>query len=322
MLIEIVDVTDEVNDLFTETSNEIDEALGLLQDNEIDQDGCDCIYATRSNHCDTFKKFNPNVPTLSVYNIPRVRAEKIEEFVEEGIYDLADVTEDMITANQVPYLKAVQSGKPFIDLKQIRKFMKNLKFPLYFIDYETYASAIPLIDGSSPHKHFPVQYSLHFLKANGKLEHRDYLEREEQLPDQLIAKMKADIGTKGSIISWHASFEETQNNTMKELFPDAANFLQGVNDRMVDLEELFKTGYVDARFGGSTSIKKVLPVLCPKLSYEDLDVKDGTGAMLAWRELISSQSGEADELANSLLEYCKLDTLAMVEIYRFLKKLL
>ena len=268
------------------------------------------------------RNFNPNVPTPSIYNIPRVRAEKIAEFVEEGIYDLADVTEDMITANQVPYLKAVQSGKPFIDLKQIRTFVKKLKFPLYFIDYETYASAIPIIDGSSPHKHFPVQYSLHILNANGKLEHRDYLEREKRLPDQLIANMKADIGTKGSVISWHASFEETQNNTMKELFPDAANFLQGVNDRMVDLEELFKTGYVDARFGGSTSIKKVLPVLCPELSYEDLDVKDGTGAMLAWRELISSQSDEADELAKSLLEYCKLDTLAMVEIYRFLKKLL
>ena len=236
--------------------------------------------------------------------------------------DLADVTEDMITENQLPYLRAVQTGKPIIDRKQIRTFIKNLRFPLYFIDYETYASAIPIIDGTSPHKHFPVQYSLHILKPNGKLVHREYLEREKRLPDKLIANMKADIGTKGSVISWHASFEEKQNDTMKELFPDETNFLQGINNRMVDLEKLFKTGYVDKEFGGSSSIKNVLPVLCPKLSYEDLDVKDGTGAMLAWKQLISSQSDEADELAKSLLEYCKLDTLAMVEIYRFLKKLL
>ena len=85
-LIEIVDVTAKVKKLVAETSNEIDKALRCMRDNEIDQDGCDCIYETRSKHCDTFEIFNPNIPKPSIYNLPRVSAERIAEFVEEGIY--------------------------------------------------------------------------------------------------------------------------------------------------------------------------------------------------------------------------------------------
>ena len=90
---------------------------------------------------------------------------------------------------------------------------------------------------------------------------------------------------------------------------------------MIDLEVVFKTAYVDARFDGSTSIKKVLPVICPELSYEDLEVKDGTSAMESWERMINSDGEDADQIADALLSYCELDTFAMVEIYRFLTRL-
>ena len=90
---------------------------------------------------------------------------------------------------------------------------------------------------------------------------------------------------------------------------------------MVDLEDVFKADYVDIGFDGSTSIKKVLPVVCPELSYKDLDVQDGTLAMEAWERLIVAEDQEADQVAGSLLRYCERDTFAMVEIYRFLEGL-
>ena len=105
---------------------------------------------------------------------------------------------------------------------------------------------------------------------------------------------------------------------MAQAFPKTANCLNDLNERMVDLEEVFKSGYVDARFEGSTSIKKVLPVICPDLHYGDLDVQDGSSAMEAWERMIHAEPSEAGRIARALLSYCERDTLAMVEIYRFL----
>lgn len=180
---------------------------------------------------------------------------------------------------------------------------------------------MPLLDRTSPHKHFPVQYSLHVLHEDGTLDHHEYLERESRLPDRLVERLRTDIGDEGSVISWHASFEKTQNKEIARLFPDYSDFLADLNDRMADLEDVFKADYVDARFDGSTSIKKVLPVICPELSYKELDVQDGASAMDAWQKMVSAQGEESDQIASALLGYCKLDTFAMVEIYRFLKPL-
>ena len=90
----------------------------------------------------------------------------------------------------------------------------------------------------------------------------------------------------------------------------------------MDLEDLFKEGYVDINFQGSTSIKKVLPVLVPELDYAGMEVASGTDAMEAWQRLIELPSGSAkDELRKLMLEYCELDTLAMVRIFNFIEEL-
>lgn len=140
------------------------------------------------------------------------------------------------------------------------------------------------------------------------------------MPRQLIEQMQDDIEEPGSIVSWHASFEKTQNRVMAVMFPDKEPFLLDINERMMDLEDVFKTAYVDARFEGSTSIKKVLPVVCPRLNYDDLEVKDGSLAMEAWQRMINAAPDEAEKIANDLLRYCERDTLAMAEIYRFLSE--
>ena len=78
---------------------------------------------------------------------------------------------------------------------------------------------------------------------------------------------------------------------MAEMYPFKHDFLRGLIDRTVDLEDLFKEGYVDIKFQGSTSIKKMLPVLIPELDYAAMDVASGTDAMEAWKRLISLPAG-------------------------------
>lgn len=132
----------------------------------------------------------------------------------------------------------------------------------------------------------------------------------------LAEKSLAEYHGEPTLIALSQTIE--RNRDMALLFPEKAKLLTELNERMVDLEDVFKSDYVDARFDGLTSIKKVLPVICPELSYKELDVQDGASAMEAWQRMIEADKAEADEIAEALLSYCKLDTLAMVDIYRFL----
>ena len=312
------DITEAVNEIVAETSAEIDAALAFLGTDN-DMAGCSCAEKTRANHCDAFSVFNANVPTPSIYSLPRIRANKINYLRSMGIVELQDVPEDYsLSANQRLVADSAKLGRPLVDEAAISNFLSNLTFPLYFFDYETFSSAVPLIDGTSPHKNFPVQYSLHTFDSNGSLNHKEYLEREARLPDRLVKQMQEDIGPNGSIISWHKSFEQSRNRELAERYPEKAAFLNDLNDRMVDLEDVFKSDYVDARFDGSTSIKKVLPVLCPYLDYKELEVQDGASAMEAWQRMVNAEPKEAEKIAKDLLKYCERDTFAMVEIYRFL----
>lgn len=313
-----VDITGAVNDAGEETSEEIESAIEFLGSDQ-QLDGCSCVEKTRSNHCDAFAVLNPSIPTPSIYSLPRISANKISEFREKGIVELDAVPDNIsLTDSQRLMVKSFQDREPKVDKRAIKKFLSVLHFPLYFFDYETFSSAVPLLDGASPHKHFPVQYSLHVFEQDGRLTHREYLERQPLLPQNLIKQMQVDFGDVGSIVSWHASFEKTQNLEMSTMYPGKEPFLLNINERMVDLEDVFKTAYVDARFNGSTSIKKVLPIVCPSLNYDDLQVKDGSLAMEVWQQMINAAPDESEKIASDLLMYCERDTLAMVEIYRFL----
>ena len=321
-LLHIEDITEPVQDIYDETASEMDEALSLLKEEGLDRSGCSCIYKSRSHHCDTFSYFNPEVPKPSIYSLPRLSEKKRRELIAIDVFDLQDVPSGFsLSGTQEVVLRAAQDGEPQCDKGTIKRFLCGMRFPLHFFDYETFASAVPLIDRSSPHKHFPIQYSLHILEEDGNLTHKEFLEREPRLPLRLIEQMENDVNSEGSIVSWHASFEKTQNKEMRKWFPEKTDFLTDIDDRMVDLEKVFKTAYVDAGFDGSTSIKKVLPVICPELDYEELDVQDGASAMEAWQRMINADAHQSDAIATSLLEYCRLDTFAMVEIFRFLKSL-
>ncbi|MEM7219844.1 MAG: DUF2779 domain-containing protein [Pseudomonadota bacterium] len=313
------DVTPRVRAIEADTAVEMDSALALLQQADIDRSGCSCLERSRAQHCDAFAFFNPDLPALSLYSLPRLRDTARARLLAAGLHDLRLIPDDHgLSAKQAALVRSAKAGAPNIDRAGVRRFLDALRFPLYFLDYETYSAAVPFLDGTRPHRHFVVQYSLHILRADGALEHREYLEREARLPDRLLDRLVTDLGLQGSVLSWHASFERTQNTEMARLFPERADFLDELNRRMVDLEDVFKDAYVDARFGGSTSIKKVLPVVCPDLSYEALDVQDGAAAMDAWRKMVDSTGETGDAIAQSLRGYCRLDTLAMVEIYRFL----
>ena len=323
-LLTFSDVTVEVAELIAETREQIDTALSLLGELAIEESSCSCLELSKSNHCDVFDYFNPAIPKYSIYNLPRISKAKLRNFVSEGRFDLDEIALHEVTEKQAFVLRSAHLKEPVIDHGSISNWHSRIEYPIYFLDYETYASAAPIVDGARPHSPIPFQYSLHIKRSpeDELLEHVEYLANEAAMPIAMIEHMEKHIGEVGSIVSWHASFENTQNRNMIGMYPTKYEFLNDLINRTMDLEDLFKDGYVDIKFQGSTSIKKVLPVLVPELDYSGMDVASGTDAMEAWQRLISLPDGHAkDDLRTSMLEYCKLDTLAMVRIFDIMEKI-
>ncbi len=214
-----------------------------------------------------------------------------------------------------------------IDAPAIRKELECLKYPLYFFDYETYMSAIPPFDGTRPYQQIPFQYSLMVKDGpKAKVRHSEFLAREFKNPaPDLLAQLKREVGPKGSVIVWFASFEMGCNDEMARMEPKYADFLKAMNSRIFDLMLIFKFKrqmYVKSEFQQSASLKKVLPVMCPELSYESLTIQEGGTAAASWPILTGRTLAEKEkaQLAENMLTYCKRDTEAMVGILEKLEK--
>lgn len=211
--------------------------------------------------------------------------------------------------------------KPEVDSRAIKDFLGGMEYPLYFLDYETMSSVVPNFDGQRPYQQVPFQYSLHVIREkSAEVEHVGYLHSENSDPARpLVEQLVKDIGESGSVLVWYEAFEKKCNSVLGELVPEYQKAMEDINARIVDLIAPFKNKwYHDVRFNGSASIKQVLPVMCPELSYKDLGIQEGASAQRLWMEAVLDEKrvDEKDKILSDLDEYCKLDTLAMVEIYK------
>lgn len=323
----IADLSDEVLAAQSEVQRQVNDLRVYLDNPE--EKSCECLYRGRNAQCATFAYSNPEVPEYSVHDINRIGGSKklFYDWIDRGIYALEDIDNpEALTGSKKAQYDAYMAGKPIIDQEAIREALNELIFPLYFFDYEGYSSAIPRFNGFGAYEQVPFQYSLHILHEDGEMEHKEFLitEPTKDLTLPLIERMREDFGDTGSVISWYKSYESQRNNKLAELHPNHAAFLESLNDRMFDLMTIFSNDlYVDARFKGSASIKNVLPVLVPELTYKALNVQKGDQAVERWEKMINPNTPkeEKEQIAKDLLEYCALDTMAMVRIYEFLKKL-
>lgn len=317
-LLEIVDVTNEVNTIYSATVNEINAGLNFIKKDSTPTN-CSCLENTRSNHCDAFGYFNSKVSEHSIYELNRISAKKIGELRDLSVSQIIDIPDNYKLSDK-QRLQVISNTKeePIINKSEIKETLVKLKFPLHFIDYETFPTAIPKVNGLGPHQQLVFQVSIHTLTDDGNLTHFEFLADKMELPQHLIEFMINSTGLNGTFISWHASFEKSRNSDMVKLFPEHGNYLEYMNNNMFDLETIFHTNYVDFRFLGRTSIKNVLPILEPQFSYKNLEIQNGTMALYTWGRLILEPNGfeNLEKVKKALLAYCELDTLAMVKIYQ------
>jgi hypothetical protein len=131
--------------------------------------------------------------------------------------------------------------------------------------------------------------------------------------------LRQNIGPVGTVVSWHKHFENSRNKEFAESIPLSFEFFSDLVKRTYDLKDIVENQhYVHPGFMGRSSIKKVLPVLAPDLSYKKLGVKNGMEAIEAYRQISAGEltSEAAQKKKQEMLDYCKLDTYAMYRLWK------
>jgi hypothetical protein len=326
-LFTVADSTEQVDTLSVDLLEQMCAARKYLnQENEPDI-GCDCHLNGRSRHCRTFAYSHPEIPDYSVHDIVRIgqSKKKLEYFMNERIFVIDDVPDDYKLGDaQQLQVCAHKRQQPIIDRDAVEQVLRSYTFPLYFFDYETYAPAIPAFDGYGPYKRIPFQFSLHVLRdTKSEPEHVEFLHLDRSDPTRAVAELlDRHIDPKGTVIVWYAPFERGVNKEIGERLSAYGGQMERINGQVRDLRDIFsKQHYVHPEFQGSTSIKDVMPVLVPELSYDGLAIKEGTMASEQWWTMTAAETAASERaaIADALRAYCKLDSYAMYAIWRKLQ---
>lgn len=256
------------------------------------------------------------------------------------------------------YLQCKRTWQPIINRSKLKEVFAGFQYPICFYDYESISVPVPVLDQTRPYMQTVVQYSLHKYDEDGSMKHYGWIyvsdgaySREEMIIDDnpnavgyeceqvitwsyqdLLKQMIADIGDdlhKSTFIVWHEWFENTRNKEIAKLFPDLADAFLTINERTYDLKRVVSDGYyVDPACKWSASIKKVLPVLVPDMSYDGMEIGRWDIAMRALHDLITDKTPvktpvtQRNQVIKNLLLYCWQDTLAMVRIFEAVRDLI
>jgi len=268
-----------------------------------------------------------NVPDDSVFNIAGMDKQAQFEFFSKGIVSLHDVDIDStmgLNESQRFQVEVFQGKRPYINEKKIQKFLNQLVFPVYFLDFEAFCPPVPIFENTSPFQFIPFQYSLHSLQhPEAVLQHTYYLASPEGDPrEELLKKLYTDLGECGTVLIYGDELEVATLNQLKKFLPQYSEKIDNILERLVDFSRPFrKRYYYHPAMNGSYSIKKITPGLFKNISYKELAISHGGEAARAYEAVRFME--DPDKILfweSALKEYCKTDTFVMVELYRMLKK--
>jgi hypothetical protein len=324
-LFTIESVLDKVLDFLPRIPNEVKRFKNVIESPEIPQVDIG-PHCSDPYDCDFKGTCWKHIPEYSVFDISRLNKDKKFDLYNQGIVtlDKIDLSQVELNPNQVLQVQSEVNGTIHVDIEEIRNFTNGLNYPLFFLDFETIGPAVPIYDGCRPYQQLVFQYSLHIQETStSEIEHREYLADPTEDPRiGFIEQLIKDCGSSGDILVYNIGFERGKLNDLIDVFPQYSNELSGIVNRLKDLMIPFQQKwYYTPEMRGSYSIKSVLPALVPELSYKDLEIKEGGTASNTFLSMVNgSFEGDVEETRIQLLEYCKLDTYAMIKILEKLQQ--
>ena len=277
-------------------------------------------HCTIPHACDFMDHCWGHITQPSVFDIAHLGALRKFELYYQGFLKLDEIPEGFkLSAAQELQIKSTLGQEVHIDRPNLSAWLDSLQYPLFFMDFECFQPAVPLYEGSRAFQQVPFQFSVHHVREYGAVPgHVSFIgdPMPDPRPDFLEALLKATEGT-GTVLAYNQSFEISRLKDLALQFPDKKEPIENLIKRVRDLMEPFQQKwYYAPDMHGSYSIKMVLPALVPELSYEGMTIADGQAASYAFESLMYEEDTEKRaKIKNDLLEYCNLDTEAMVRVW-------
>jgi hypothetical protein len=277
--------------------------------------------------------FLPKDNPLRIAGLPKTEAFRLIHEGKKRIVEIgeADIPKSVLKkANALKFgiqIEAAKTGRPALKAAKIGGFLKKLAYPRYYLDFETFQSAVPIFDETRPYQQVPFQFSLHIVPSAGAAAgHFSYLAEGKIDPrPEFLALLRDRLGEAGSIICYNAAFERGIVDAAVKVFPAFEEWWKKTEKRFVDLLEPFRSfAYYHPGQLGSASLKAVLPALTGGPGYEDLEICEGGQAAWEYRRITFGMGVEPAERARirALLEqYCGLDTEGMIRVVAALEAL-
>ncbi len=260
-------------------------------------------------------------PEHPVTDLPRIHRPKVARLADLGVEEIAQIPDDFpLNPQHKRIRRCVRQGIDWAS-SSLLQTLADVVHPIYHLDFEAFSSPIPRHAGCHPYDSIPFQYSVH-VEGNGgaELEHREYLHTQASDPRRDLAKrLIADLGERGSICTY-SSYEARVIRQLALDVPELARSLHALLPRLWDLLPVVRDHYYHPDLHGSFSVKSVLPVLVPGMSYEGLAINDGLMAADLYEQVLEVEDDERARVFQHLREYCAQDTLAMVELRRALRE--
>jgi hypothetical protein len=256
-------------------------------------------------------------PPRWIYYLPG-SMKNLTDLVRRGVTTIDDIPDGMeLSVVQ----RRIKENVEWISPK-LRAVLATVRYPVHHLDFETIMPGIPCYPNTRPYEPIPVQWSNHIEEEPGRWRHEDYLHIEASDPrKELTARLLESLGTEGSVCVY-SSYEQTILERLAERYPSMRSDLKRVIRRLWDLFPVIRDHYYHPAFGGSYSIKAVLPAVVPSLDYSDLAIQEGGSAAQQYYRMVFKETDwvERESIRQALLEYCKRDTLAMMELRRGLRE--
>lgn len=316
-----VDVTDEIESLQEQVPAWIKDLRKILAGPEPKIEmGAQCHDPFECEFQQYCRRGLPPQPEYPVTLLPR-GGKRVQRLLDAGYVDLKKVPEsELETTKHKRVWRVTRTGKAELD-PQATTFVRGLGYPRYFLDFETVQFAVPIWAGTRPYEQLPFQWSCHIETAGGALTHKEFISASGEPPMRAFAEsLISTVGGTGPILVY-GHFEAGILKALAGHYPDLEAPLVKIIRRITNLHPVADSHYYHRDMKGSWSLKTVLPTIAPDLDYSKLDeVQEGGEAQSAYLEAIDPRTApeRRAKLVSALREYCKLDTLALVRLARFM----
>lgn len=356
---EIVNFFD-MNEITEKYQPIIEDMVKMLEDNIYNPDlnycgvGKYCFYK-KVNECKykeiCFKnvpKYNASFNYIGFSDAHGFSSDKLNKFdlINEGYYKLDDIPIEWIKdkPNMMIERDCYDNNKIYVDKEKIKAFLNSIEYPIYHLDFESFPCPMPRFRGEKPYTQSCFEFSLHIEHAPGVCDNDkdNYVFLADTLDDERENMVKEIVNridiNKGTMLAQNVTFERSRLKELAVIFPEYSEHLLKIVKNSTDLLYGIKTdsklynelgfdeerckliNFYDKRQSGSYSIKKTLPVLS-NLSYANLEVKNGTEALVTYSLYDTMNEFDLNKAKQALRVYCKQDTWAMVVILESLRKL-